>query len=51
MSFWSELSTPIKAVAVVGAVLIVAMAGYLITSGGDEEATQQRGLAPAGAAP
>lgn len=50
MSFWSELSTPIKAVAVVGAVLIVAMAGYLMTSG-EEESTQQRGLAPAGAAP
>lgn len=47
MSFWNELSAPVKGVAVVGGILIVLGLGWWAV--GDkpaEETTQQRGLTP-----
>jgi len=51
MSFWNELSTPVKAVAIVGAILIVLSGGFLLFSGGGAEESGVRGLPPPGAAP
>jgi len=51
MSFWNELSTPVKAVAIVGAILIVLAGGYRIFSGGGDEESGVRGLPPPTAAP
>lgn len=50
MSFWSELSTPVKGVAIVGLVLIVVFGGYMLTSGEPDPSENPRGLQPPAAA-
>ena len=47
MSFWNELSGPVKGVAVVGGILIVLGLGWLVVGDKPEaETTQERGLQP-----